>query len=55
MRKNTFNSKIKLSNNFTKEGVFMYYNTQEDIITKLTESLREKFLSFGFSKKKAET
>lgn len=30
--------------NFTKEGVFMYYNTQEEIITKITKSLEESLI-----------
>ena len=29
---------------FTKEGVFMYFNTQEDIITKLAKSLEKSLI-----------
>ena len=38
--------------NFTKEGVFMYYNTQEEIITKITKSLEESLILRKKVKKK---
>lgn len=36
--------KLKCQTNFTKEGVFMYFNTQEEIITKISKSLEKSLI-----------
>lgn len=44
-QKTPFMVKLKYSKtNFTKEVLFMYFNTQEEIITRIGKSLEKSFI-----------